>query len=218
MKYSSLSIQNFRGIESLEVAELRRVNLLVGRNNCGKSSVLEAFLLLTGMAQPTLAVSLSNVRGLLIRNNDNLASMFRDQDVAVPIVIRGKLDEQERELQITPIRESPTAVQQLPQDIQSVKNTAMLASTDVRHQSVAGIRFAFQSEGKRGTSQLNMGGAIVVDPTFADKLRGTLLRPLAVVQPDAMERLVVEKRVTPIVKVLQQIEPRCTQLVLVGPA
>jgi hypothetical protein len=93
----------------------------------------------------------------------------------------------------------------------------MLASTNIRRPSIEGIQVAFQSDGKRGTAQLKMGAGIAVDPTFADKLRGTLLRPLAVVQPDAMERLVVEKRLTPIVKVLQQIEPQCTQIVLVGP-
>ena len=31
--YSSVSIKNFRGIESLEAEGLRRINLIVGRNN-----------------------------------------------------------------------------------------------------------------------------------------------------------------------------------------
>ncbi|HMV69068.1 MAG TPA: AAA family ATPase [Myxococcota bacterium] len=37
-----LSIENFRGIRELGLDGLGRVNLLVGRNNSGKTSVLEA--------------------------------------------------------------------------------------------------------------------------------------------------------------------------------
>jgi AAA15 family ATPase/GTPase len=43
-----LSIQNFRGIESVEFKDLGRVNLIIGGNNTGKTSVLEALTLLTG--------------------------------------------------------------------------------------------------------------------------------------------------------------------------
>ncbi len=42
----SLKIENFRGFETLELKQFGRVNLLVGENNCGKTSVLEAIQLL----------------------------------------------------------------------------------------------------------------------------------------------------------------------------
>ncbi len=38
----SLEIRNFRGLRELRIARLGRVNLIVGKNNVGKSSVLEA--------------------------------------------------------------------------------------------------------------------------------------------------------------------------------
>jgi ABC-type dipeptide/oligopeptide/nickel transport system ATPase component len=41
----SLKIENFRGFESFELKQLGRINLLVGENNSGKTSVLEALLL-----------------------------------------------------------------------------------------------------------------------------------------------------------------------------
>lgn len=46
----SISLTNFRGFASLELKDLPRVNLIVGRNNSGKTSLLEAILLL---CQPT---------------------------------------------------------------------------------------------------------------------------------------------------------------------
>ena len=43
---NSLTIQDFRGIHALSIPALNRINLIVGDNNCGKTSVLEAILLL----------------------------------------------------------------------------------------------------------------------------------------------------------------------------
>lgn len=38
----SLEIRNFRGFNHLQIERLARVNLIVGKNNVGKSSLLEA--------------------------------------------------------------------------------------------------------------------------------------------------------------------------------
>src|SRR6266498_1289470 len=45
-----LAIENFRGLQQVVLAELRRVNLVVGGNDTGKTSVLEALVLLFGDA------------------------------------------------------------------------------------------------------------------------------------------------------------------------
>lgn len=50
----SLLIKNFRSLEHLEVPKLGRVNLMVGKNNCGKSTVLEALRIYAGNAQRSL--------------------------------------------------------------------------------------------------------------------------------------------------------------------
>ncbi|MBD2502272.1 AAA family ATPase [Anabaena azotica] len=42
----SVKIENFRGFKSFELQQLGRVNLLVGKNNTGKTSILEAIQLL----------------------------------------------------------------------------------------------------------------------------------------------------------------------------
>jgi len=38
----SLKIEGFRGFQNFEMANLGRINLLVGKNNSGKTSILEA--------------------------------------------------------------------------------------------------------------------------------------------------------------------------------
>ncbi|ANE56181.1 ATP/GTP-binding protein [Methylomonas sp. DH-1] len=51
---TNLRIRNFRMLEDLEIPKLGRVNLIVGKNNSGKSSILEALRLYTGKASPEL--------------------------------------------------------------------------------------------------------------------------------------------------------------------
>jgi len=51
---NSLIIKNFRSLEDFQVTKLGRVNLIVGKNNSGKSSVLEALRIYAGNANQGL--------------------------------------------------------------------------------------------------------------------------------------------------------------------
>ena len=46
--YSSFRVQNFRGFKDLRLDDLARVNLIAGKNNTGKSALLEAIFTYTG--------------------------------------------------------------------------------------------------------------------------------------------------------------------------
>ena len=46
IQIDKFNIHGFRGIQELTVENLNHINLIVGDNNCGKTSVLEALLLL----------------------------------------------------------------------------------------------------------------------------------------------------------------------------
>ena len=46
-QFSSLKIKRYRGIDGLELKDLTRINLIVGLNNSGKTSLLEAIYLLS---------------------------------------------------------------------------------------------------------------------------------------------------------------------------
>jgi len=56
----SLVIKNFRSLADFEVARMGRVNLIVGKNNSGKSSVLEALRIYAGNAQRALLESIAS--------------------------------------------------------------------------------------------------------------------------------------------------------------
>lgn len=75
---TSLTISGYRGFEGFSVSSLGRVNLIVGKNNSGKTSLLEAVQLCVTESPITAIREIATRRG-------ELASGSREQDV-VPIV------------------------------------------------------------------------------------------------------------------------------------
>ncbi|HVJ50268.1 ATP-binding protein [Desulfitobacterium sp.] len=59
---SRLKVETFRGIKDLEVMDLGDINILVGSNNCGKTSLLEAIMLLSRPDDLTSVVSIARLR------------------------------------------------------------------------------------------------------------------------------------------------------------
>jgi len=62
MKFNELKISNFRGIDYAELKEMKRLNIIVGKNNSGKTSILEAIFILSGMSNPELLLNINNLR------------------------------------------------------------------------------------------------------------------------------------------------------------
>ena len=85
---SSIQIRGYRGFEDFEMGGLERINLLVGTNNSGKTSVLEALYLLTSRGAPWALWQVLSRRGerLLERDPNNIPEMdvchlFRGHDL-----------------------------------------------------------------------------------------------------------------------------------------
>ena len=62
LHYPDLRIQGFRGIKDLEVPQLGRVTLITGKNNTGKTSILEAVRLHVQNAVPPAVLSILSSR------------------------------------------------------------------------------------------------------------------------------------------------------------
>ena len=61
----SLQIQQFRGIQQLSIPRLNHINLVAGDNNCGKTSLLEALLLLRNPGDFTNTLRIARMRDSL---------------------------------------------------------------------------------------------------------------------------------------------------------
>ena len=60
--FKNIEIKNFRGIDHLKIDDFSRVNVFLGQNGSGKTSILEAILMLAGMSNPMLPQSINILR------------------------------------------------------------------------------------------------------------------------------------------------------------
>ncbi len=60
----SFHAKNFRGFRDLKIENLKRVNLIAGMNNVGKTALLEAVFLHLGPDNPELGLRINAMRGL----------------------------------------------------------------------------------------------------------------------------------------------------------
>lgn len=62
--FRSVRIQNFRQFKDLELKSLGRINLITGQNNTGKTSLLEALILLLSPTNPEIVLTVARQRGI----------------------------------------------------------------------------------------------------------------------------------------------------------
>ena len=97
----SVRVRGFRGFQDLRVEGLGRINLFTGRNNSGKTSLLEAMALLAGAGFPSLAFNPIVTRGAELLAESESASgisvresvwkpMFRGLDFRKEIKIEAR--------------------------------------------------------------------------------------------------------------------------------
>ena len=98
--YSSIHVRGYRGLDSFRMRGLGRVNLLVGTNNCGKTSILECIELLRSTGHPNVLSSILKRRGEWVdvvndRDSEPLLDvkrLFSGYDLQGEIVIEGEGD------------------------------------------------------------------------------------------------------------------------------
>ena len=63
MKYSKFEISSFRLFKSLKLDDCKKINLIAGKNNTGKTSLLEGIFLHSGYYNPSLTLTIQGWRG-----------------------------------------------------------------------------------------------------------------------------------------------------------
>ncbi len=70
--YKSFRVKNFRCFKDLQINDLGRVNLIAGKNNTGKTALMEAMYLLGRPLFPPLLFELQEMRGVEVPNNHHV--------------------------------------------------------------------------------------------------------------------------------------------------
>nr|VFK60190.1 MAG: ATPase/GTPase, AAA15 family [Candidatus Kentron sp. TUN] len=213
MSFQRISIKDFRAIASLEIDNIKQVNLLTGRNNCGKTSVLEAIFLLVGMSSPQLAVSIQNFRGLTLTDNQDFSYLFNGLDFSKTPAMTGKLKSQERTLAIKAIYPMPMNIlEQLPGRHEPTGNKP-ISGTITTKGAPDGLAFDFEVDGKSFHTEVKIEPGNQVNTQSAQNYSETLrvlLINSAVIMGGLHQRLdavLVRKDSAGIINALREIEP-----------
>ena len=89
MKLKELEITTFRGIQHLSVDNLGQINVFLGSNNVGKSTLLEATFMLAAMAHPLLPTQVNILREAQSSNMSHIKYLFNKARLNVHPIIKG---------------------------------------------------------------------------------------------------------------------------------
>jgi len=120
--FKSIKIKNLRAITELEIENLGQVNLIVGQNNCGKTTLLEALFFIIGRTNSQLPINANVFRGLTFLSNEYWDSFFNkmdtDSNIKISVILRETQEEQT--LVIRPVIQKQTTAKPVSSDIVSV--------------------------------------------------------------------------------------------------
>ncbi len=77
MHFTNVTAKGFRGFSEMEVAEFGRINCILGKNNAGKTSILEALFLLSGVSNHNLLFSLMRMRKGVDPKPSQIRTLFK---------------------------------------------------------------------------------------------------------------------------------------------
>ena len=89
--FKNIEIKNFRGIDHLVIDDCSRVNVFLGQNNSGKTTMLEAIAMLMGMSNPDVPQAINAVRARKpFSNFIDVQYFFNNLDVTTPPVVKAE--------------------------------------------------------------------------------------------------------------------------------
>lgn len=98
--YRSVHIQNFRCFRDFKIEDLARINLLAGKNNTGKTALLEALYILSLANQPERHLGLRPAPTQYLSVHEMWRDMFTDRRLDRPIRIGANTETRTLELSI----------------------------------------------------------------------------------------------------------------------
>ncbi len=115
--HTSFTVRRFRCFQNTTIEPLSTINLISGKNNVGKTALLEALWMHHGYFNPELGVRVSAKRGLTrIKPEEAFHDLFSDFDISAPIeLISQDEDGKRHELRIT-VSEPSTSRLELQKD------------------------------------------------------------------------------------------------------
>ena len=219
MSFKKMKINNFRGIKNLELNDIKQINLITGKNNCGKTSIMEAIFLLIGMSNPQLTINIHNFRDLLLTNDEDFSYLFNNLDFKNIPQFQAKLDFQERQLSINPIiSQNTTSKKKNIEEVDvSVPSSQSITPASTSSLSVIeGIKLNFNIN-KKDNMEVEIRlrqGKVTYQKDYKEGINATFINPRTIMSEfnNKIDALLVKKNLTNIITSINEIEPKLTDI------
>lgn len=214
-RISKIEIENYRGIRTLRLEGAARVNVILGGNNSGKSSLLEAVLITMGANHPSLPLQMNVNRNYSGVSKDDFALFFYNSDISNSIHLKALYDDRTN-LDVT--------VSYFEEKINEVKIAEINNEVNtLQPRWKYGLKYVYSDRGASYVSTLTNDGAeekLVMDSSE----KGLKRRRTFFVAPrynfddyiSHFNRIVTDKEKSAIIEILQAVEPTIVDVTVVG--
>ena len=217
-----IHICNFKGLQDLEIEDIGAFNILLGANNVGKTSVLEAIFSANTFADLRAFVSLQNTRNYVVESFEDLTYFFYNLDISSDIIINITLNsEQERCFEVF----APTSERiaenliQTPGDrnIETRLHQAnQAAPRSISYRMNIGRKFSSKSTTFEGTMRIfsreKFDQGEIPNDALHETIATNLVLPRLGYNVQDISQLLVDKKGNEIVNILRFVDPKVQQL------
>jgi hypothetical protein len=223
--YTSFRARNYRCFFDLTVEPLGQINLIAGKNNVGKTALLEALWLHKGYHNPELEVRVNAFRGLtVIKKEEFLWDLFKDFDPERVIELSSLDSSNQSRLLRVSVREHPISRVALNNANQEARNGQEFPTSEVTGQETTKLFGTELLLEYTDGDQPPIQARAVIEGNKIEFHRapgikepsGVFLAARRPLEPEGLaerfSRLAVAKRKGEIVRMLKIIEPRLKDL------
>ncbi|MFZ2149011.1 MAG: AAA family ATPase [Sedimentisphaerales bacterium] len=216
--FKSIKIKNLRAITDLEINNLGQVNLFVGRNSSGKTTLLEAIFFLIGATNPKLPVNANTFRGLPFVSNKLWDSYFHNMDPTIPIEIGGQIlaTIEEQLLLIRPHHPKQTEAEPVPVP-SDVASPSFAPGDSETTRKLDGLELTYTSSedpsNKITSTVFLRNGDLITEGTMERAIRGIFINSVTMYDwKDRFAEVQRKKRLGEVISLLKEIEPNISDL------
>lgn len=216
-----LSIRGFRGLEHVEFEDLCQFNLIVGKNDVGKTSVLEAAMLISG-AVPEVLFRIQNLRKCVVEDTSEISLLLHRMDLDQRVDMSASTRRDQRRLTVaapnaaltidpkTQLQNGGGQKTDMRTDIVSYSSVPQLTAFDyqvvVEPHDVSESRI-FRFSLSVSNAEIKISPTTVVGDREESLLKAWLLAPGSGYDSASISNVLIAKRQDDLLKCLRSVHP-----------
>ena len=221
--FNKLSIKNFRGIEKLDIENFNRINIFVGENGIGKTSILDAIYVSINPNNALLSFKTNLFRRIDDAvNNPNFWRTFFykfSEKNKISISLSNKSKDNKRKIEIKPVYSAQKLTLQ-PQE--NKQNDFFSTSPTIEEETILGLNYECTIGDKKITSDITQKDSnsfqSKADENYQENLNGSYLNNHTFLDNDniasKLSNLIDRKRKNELLDLLKKFKLSISDIVL----